>query len=425
MHELLNQIPIADTHEHLVEEQDRLNPGKPIFPADISLFFIQYVESDLIVSGMPQSDLDRLKQIDGDPEKKWHLIRKYWPMIRHSGYGQMILNSIRSLYEFDDLNDANWQEINTRIQALPQKGYYKNILQNLCHLDHCQINALDAPVYRNTTWPEFFLMDLCVTSLCSDLEPGVIEQIIGRPLKNLDDCIEAIDRSFDEFAAKSVAVKDQSAYRRNLDFDTVSHSEARNCVQYCINKQWNVSKAERKQLEDHLFHYTAAKAAEYKLPYKMHTGYHSGHGTMPLHHLRHNAGDMARICQKHPETDFVFLHITYPHQDEAIALAKHYPNAYIDMCWSWMISPLAAVRFLKEYLLAAPVNKLFAFGGDVSIVELVPGHLELARRGIGQAIGALQSQGWIKSKQADHICQRILLENTRDLYRTDSKLLRQ
>ncbi len=424
MYDLINQIPIADTHEHLIEESDRLNPAKPQFPNDISLLFIQYVESDLIVSGMPEDDLEILKQVDGDPEKKWGIIRRWWPVIKSTGYGQMVQNTIRKVYQIDDLNDANWLDVNAAIQKIPQSGFYTKILKNLCNLDHCQINALDTPIFRNTQSPEYFLMDLCVSSLCSDFDPDLIQNIIGHNINNLDDCIEAIDRSFRKYGNKAVAIKNQSAYRRRLDFQEVKRTDAESCLQYCLNKNWQVQKYEQKPLEDYLFNHTARKSAEYDLPYKIHTGYHSGHGTMPMDYLLYNASDMSLICRMHPDTRFVFLHITYPFQDQAIALAKHYPNAFIDMCWSWMISPVSAVRFLKEFLTTAPVNKLFAFGGDVSIVELVPGHLELAKRGVIQAISELYAEGWIDSGNIDYIIESILLKNATDLYHTDVKLTR-
>jgi uncharacterized protein len=422
MIDLINQIPIADTHEHLVEETDRLNESQPLFPNDISLLFIQYVESDLIVSGMPVSDFEKIKTLNGDPEEKWQLIRPWWPMIRSTGYGQMILNTIKILYHFDDLDDSNWLKINDRLSSLPKKGFYRNILKGKCNLDHCQINALDLPLFRETNFPDIFLMDLCVSTLCSDFEPDLINKIIGREIKNLDDCTEAIDVSFVKYGSKAVAIKNQSAYRRKLDFEKANRTEASNCLHNCLKKNWKVTKSERKYLEDFLFNYTVEKSVEFNLPYKLHTGYHSGHGTMPLHNLRHNAGDIAQLCQNHPRANFVFFHINYPYQDELIALAKHYPNAYIDMCWSWMINPLAAVRFLKEYLVSAPVNKLFIFGGDVSIIELVPGHLELAKKGIAQAISELVSEGWLRSEQVEHIYRCILLNNARELFQTDKKL---
>jgi predicted TIM-barrel fold metal-dependent hydrolase len=58
------------------------------------------------------------------------------------------------------------------------------------------------------------------------------------------------------------------------------------------------------------------------------------------------------------------MHIAYPYSDELIALAKHFPNAYIDMCWSWSINPYHAAEFVRRALHGLPLNKLFMFGGD-------------------------------------------------------------
>jgi hypothetical protein len=72
-----------------------------------------------------------------------------------------------------------------------------------------------------------------------------------------------------------------------------------------------------------------------------------------------------------------------------IALEKQYRNAYIDLCWAWMINPAASVRFLKGSLVTAPVNQAFTFGGDDESVETVYGHSEVARQGIAQAFSEL------------------------------------
>ena len=53
------------------------------------------------------------------------------------------------------------------------------------------------------------------------------------------------------------------------------------------------------------------------------------------------------------------MHIGYPYQDEYIALGQALPRTpVIDLCWAWIINPAACVRFVKEFLLAAPANKL-------------------------------------------------------------------
>nr|WP_187436052.1 amidohydrolase family protein [Bradyrhizobium hipponense] len=73
------------------------------------------------------------------------------------------------------------------------------------------------------------------------------------------------------------------------------------------------------------------------------------------------------------ETRFALMHIGYPYEHEFIALAKHYPKAAIDMCWAWIINPVAGVRFLKEFLMAVPSSKIFTFGGDYVAVEPIYG----------------------------------------------------
>ena len=134
-----------------------------------------------------------------------------------------------------------------------------------------------------------------------------------------------------------------------------------------------VSPEEQKALEDHLFWYAVRKATECNLPVKLHTGYYAGQNGMPLSRLIHNAGSACDLCQAAPDARFVFMHICYPYYEELIAVAKQYTNAYVDMCWGWIINPLAAKDFLKKYLVTAPANKILTFGGDYLLRRAGPG----------------------------------------------------
>lgn len=113
----------------------------------------------------------------------------------------------------------------------------------------------------------------------------------------------------------------------------------------------------------------------------------------------------------------MLFHICYPYYEEMLAIAKHYPNAYMDMCWSWIINPLAAKDFLKKYLVTAPANKIFTFGGDYIPVELVPGHAAIVRQGITQALSELVDEGWMTLKEALSLTDVIMHQNARTLYR--------
>ena len=156
-----------------------------------------------------------------------------------------------------------------------------------------------------------------------------------------------------------------------------------------VSCQGTADRPDRKPLEDHLFWQAVDQATAHGLPVKLHTGYYAGENSMPLARLRLNAGSAAELCRLSPDTKFVFMHICYPYYEEMLALTKHYTNAYIDMCWSWIINPLAAKDYLKKHIVTAPVNKLLPFGGDYTPVEPVLGHAIIARRGITQALAEL------------------------------------
>jgi len=183
-----------------------------------------------------------------------------------------------------------------------------------------------------------------------------------------------------------------------------------------INKEY-LAPAEQKALEDHLFWHAVDRATQMGLPVKLHTGYYVGHGRMPLRRVQGNPAAICELCRQSPETRFVLFHICYPYYEEMLSIAKHYPNAYMDMCWSWIINPLAAKDFLKKYLVTAPANKIFTFGGDYIPVELVPGHAAIARQGIAQALSELVDESWMTLKEAMSLTDVIMHQNARTLYR--------
>ncbi len=232
----------------------------------------------------------------------------------------------------------------------------------------------------------------------------------GKTADTLDGWLEVIDWHFATYGPRAIAVKNQSAYARRLDYEAVPKERAEPLFARFARHE-KLDAEEQKALQDYLFRYCVGKATEYGLPVKLHTGYYAGHDSMPLTRLRQNAGDLCPLLKDFPETKFVLMHIGYPYQDEFIALAKHYHNAYIDLCWAWIINPAAGVRFVKEFLLAAPANKLFTFGGDYITVETIYGHSRIARQGLTQAISELVAEGWIAREEVPALVQRLMRGN--------------
>jgi len=421
--DLIDQTPFVDTHEHLFEESKRLQAleqsdveGIPVAAPDFGLLFSHYSHSDLESAGMPQEDVQKLFRYDLEPEDKWRLVEPFYQKTYHTGYVQSIRESVRLLYEEEDLRSDNIARISDRIRADVQPGYYHRILSDVARIEHTQVNNLDTPVFMETEYPDLLCQDLNFKVLSSDLDLDAITEVSGREVGDLDDLHNVIDWCFATYGPRAIAAKNPSAYRRRLDYAQVQAQEAAPLLDRYLKNQEMVTQGEIKALKDHLFHYCVERATEYGLPVKLHTGYYARTGEMPLHRVRKNASDLCDLFMAHPKARFVVMHIIYPYQDEAIALAKQYPNAFIDLCWAWIINPAASVRFVKEFLMAAPANKLFTFGGDYLPVELVPGHAQIARRGLAQAISELVDEGWIRSNSVDDLVERLMRGNAHELF---------
>ena len=104
-----------------------------------------------------------------------------------------------------------------------------------------------------------------------------------------------------------------------------------------------------------------------------------------------------------------------------IAVAKHYTNVYVDLCWAWIVNPTATARFVKEFLMAVPSNKLFTFGGDYFSVETVVGHAEIARRGLTQALTELTLEGWLTRDEALALVEPLMRGNAWNTFRMQEK----
>ena len=188
-----------------------------------------------------------------------------------------------------------------------------------------------------------------------------------------------------KYAKYAVAVKSQNAYGRDIDYARVPAEKAEPVFKKVLPKD-PVNAEERKLLEDHLFWFAVDQATAHGLPVKLHTGYYAGQNCMPLARLQHNAGSAADLCRllRRPSSSSCTSATRITRR--CSPLAKHYTNAHVDMCWSWIMNPVAAKDYFKKHIVTAPPNKLLPFGGDYIPVEPVLGHAAIMRRGIALAL---------------------------------------
>jgi len=413
--------PFIDTHEHLVEEKQRLAvPPTHLRCDDWSLLMSHYLDSDFLTAGMKQENYQKFYSAKLDPKEKWALIAPFWPFVRNTGYGQAAQITLRELYQVEALSSATVDQVQQGYERIRQPGFYRTILQDLCHIESCQVNYIGRP-FSESDMPLLLMQDISILGMY--VGPNVKEYSgpAGIEVTSLADWYRVIDWWFDKYGKYAVAVKSQNAYSRDIDYEQVSRDVAEPLFKDFLAGE-RLNDAKKKALEDHLFWYSVARATEYQLPVKLHTGYYAGQNiNLPLWRIRNNPASASDLCRKSPKTDFIFMHIGYPYYEELISLAKHYTNAHVDMCWSWLINPLAAKDFLKKYLVTSPANKILSFGGDYFHVEPVVGHASLARHGISLALTELVEEGWVKIDEALALIDAIMHQNARRIFRLAEK----
>ncbi len=378
-----------------------------------------YLGSDLLTAGMPPDVQAKFYSQGPTPIEKWQLLEPYWPAVKNTGYGQAARISLRQLYGVEQLSASTVEAAQAGYERVRQPGFYRQILCELGQIESCQVNSLNTP-FLESKQPTLLMQDLSIVGMFAGPNWEMFGKPTGIAAKELSDWHQVIEWWFAKYGSFAVAVKSQDAYRRDIDYQPVAAEQVADVFRQHVQGK-PLGPEDQKALEDHLFWYAVQQATRCNLPVKLHTGYYAGQNYMPLGRLIHNASSACDLCRHAPDARFVFMHICYPYYEELLAVAKQYTNAYVDMCWSWIINPLAAKDFLKKYLVTAPANKIVTFGGDYLFVEQVLGHAMMARHGIALALCELVEEGWLQQADALDLIDPIMHGNARQIFRLEEK----
>ncbi|HOM73373.1 MAG TPA: amidohydrolase family protein, partial [Armatimonadota bacterium] len=103
---------------------------------------------------------------------------------------------------------------------------------------------------------------------------------------------------------------------------------------------------------------------------------------------------------------------------EALMLGKGFPNVWLNLCWTHIISQKMATSAINEAIDLIPANKMLAFGGDYHIpVEKVYGHLVMAREDIAKALAERVAEKQMTESQAIDLAHKWFWDNPVELYR--------
>jgi len=404
----INSLRLVDTHEHLRREPEWLTAG----PADVLQdLFHNYVPADLVSAGATPAAAQRLLAgTDPDVEGRFAAVKPAWEAIRYTGYGEAVRELARAVYNIEEITPEALRAAQPRLEALRKPGEALRLLRDVALLDHTQTDDFRWACEPDPAGLDYFLYDLSWADFCrGEVDWAKLTAETGVTVGDLPALDAAMEALFEKYGPCAIAVKAQHAYNRTLRWVERTPADAAHALQRVLRDPKGASEAERLCLGDYCWGRGAELAHRHNLPFKIHTGYYAGHSRMPVDRIP--AGHLCPLLARYPGTRFVLMHIAYPYSDELIALVKHFPNAWADLCWAWSINPRHSVDFVRRYLHAAPLNKLFAFGGDTAWPTSAYAYARQARRWLTRALEAEVADGDLTESEAIRVADRVCREN--------------
>lgn len=407
LREYISSLPVIDTHEHLENECNQ--PEWNV----LSDYTRHYFSCDLISSGLDPEKIRALARDDVDIMKKWLSIENHWEACRYTGYGRMLDLSVQKLYGVPELNRDTIETVERGYQALrANPGYSGRILRDKCGIERVMNNIWhlngdsDGGLYWFVTQVDGWI--------APDRAMLARLQNDGAEFSDVDDwaelCLNTLNDDFSLRGAKGL--KMGLAYTRCLLFEETDHAPAQAAFDKWLGGNDDFSAI--KPMQDYIAHKIFRWADENGLLIQIHTGYQESNAARITDS---EPSQLINVILKYPHMRFDIFHMGFPYQDVAGAMGKMYPNVYLNLCWTHILSPVAAQRALDEWLQLVPRNKIFAFGGDCLFFDGVVGHLELARSCVAGVLSHMVEDGMMSMTEAKRTARMLFYDNPKEFYR--------
>ncbi len=408
----------VDSHVHLPPEATREQPNDVIRE-----YTGQYVGHDMISAGMSKAAYASLSDLSIPLAERYARAKPFLQRMRNTGYGQCLDETVRGLLCADGLTGETLITCDQAFQKTLYTGYYDDFLGPVCGIEMSVVDhtAMEWP-YRSRGFVQAYNVIHMFVPYSQRILDSFAE-FSGVPIRGfdsfLDACHAVILRKKREQGVR--ILKFPIAYQRTLSFPVVERGDAAKDFEAVYSRRITYRDGTSSgfafdtafTFQNYLMHFLLAVAEREGLVVQFHTGYLAGNaGNLP----NSNPTALIPLLFRYPDLRFDLFHAGYPYYLELGAMAKTYPNAYVNLCWTHILSPNTAVEALKEYLDTIPVCKIIGFGSDTRIVDMVYGHIHMAKRNIARALAVRIAEGKADREEATRLGTEILWGSGARLY---------
>ena len=408
--EFIDSLEIIDTHEHF------FNPEllKSTAFLDFSLLLQQNTYDGLVSSGMPSEMLQKLFVERTPVQEKWKIVQPWWEKSFNTSSSRILLRAIRDLYSINDLNQETVDPLSEKIKKAYTGDWFDYVIRDRCKIRYVIMDGDNiGPEYDYVKYEKRFSPWLTLNTKFR-IDSIAVMQV--DPIYTLEDYVRSMRIVFEDALKKGmVAVKINAAYKRSLFFEKVPVETARKVFRTIINGNEDLvlPAKDAKPLQDYMMYQLLDLAKKYSVPVAIHTGIQAGGANI----LGNSEPELlTNLFYEYPDVKFVLYHGSYPYGGAVTTLVRNFSNVYIDMNWTYAISPSYAGRYLAEWLEAVPVSKIMAFGGDQRCVENTYGNLVTAKKIISDVLTEKVGSGYFSEKEALQVAAMILFDNPAGFY---------
>ena len=409
----VDRIRLVDTHEHLIPERERLKSDVDV----LVTFFSHYASSDLRSAGMTEGELRKIRDPSIPLEERWEVFEPWWEMIRNTGYARAVEIAARDLYGVDGISSETYVKLSEKMKERNREGLYRWVLKERSGIDISINDTINVEVDRSLFAPVYRFGEFLNVRDRASLEE--LGRKAGGPIHTFGDMVSALKAEIGRLAPKIVGVKIGLAYARPIKFEKVRFSEAEEAFNaiYKVDGMrvnddpdyWKLvpeypGYEALRPMQDYLVHVMIAEAERRRLPIQIHTGLQEGNENVVSHS---NPELLINLFMEYRDARFDIFHGAWPYWEELGAIAKNFPNVYIDMCWMHIISPARS---------RSPANKIMGFGGDYLFVEGAYGHSVIAKENVAKVLASKIDEGTYSMEQAKKYASWILRENPKRLF---------
>lgn len=343
------------------------------------------------------------------------------PFLDRCGSNFFVRNLVQAVGELHgggatEITRDNWEAIDAAVRAAHRRPEWHHEVLRRARITTVITDAYDDPLFdARPAFGAGYRSVLRINALALGWHPasrdhndncahGLLRRA-GLAAESFDDYLAALDRLVAGMAARGqVALKNALAYDRDLQFDVPDERLAR--------AAWGrvaPSPAERKAFGDFIVDHLCRIAAARDVPVQMHLGTGIIRGSHPL--------GVAGLVERHPGVRFLFMHLAYPWSRDLLGLAFVYRNIWLDLTWSFLLSPSHFKLALHEAIEVLPGEDRMMLGGDNWHVDETYGAMRTVRRLISEVLEEKRAGGYFGRATAERLARRILHDNARAFFR--------